>query len=123
MSKGWSCPRCGTGILLRGSEAKREQLNQCVICAGTTFYREKSFPKFWRFFFLGTAIVLSFFTYGFSLMAFALLDLLFYQFLPWVQICYLCESEYHGFPRGEEVKPFDPHKGVAYDARRAIPKF
>jgi len=125
LPEGFTCGRCQTGVLIRGKPVVNHTLKHCVLCNYPYFYIEKDFPKFFRIFFMLLAIGLSFHTYGLSLIFFALIDLMLYHFIPWMRICYLCNTEYRGFShdaKDSTLKPFDPHKGVAYDARRAQPK-
>lgn len=82
---------------------------------------EKDFPHALGFLILGIGAVLSFWTYGLSLPVFGLADWLLYRSLPKVKICYLCLAGYRGISVEEEVKAYDPHTGMAYDARRAQP--
>ncbi len=123
LPKGFSCMRCQTGIPIRNPKGLvNEDLKNCVICNHPFFYGEKDFPKFLRFMFLGLGIGFSFFTYGLSLLACGILDWILYKTLPMVRVCYQCQSEYRGFPPKGNFEEFDPYKGVAYDAKRAIPK-
>lgn len=124
LPKGFECKRCGTGVILRGQGVENNKIERCVACCYESFYGEKDFPKFWRFFFLGIAILLSFFTYGISLFIFAIFDWGLYQVLPTAKICYFCKAEYLGFAAEEndpQLKAYDPHKGIAYDARSLPP--
>lgn len=124
LPKGFECKRCGTGVILRGVGVEKNKLERCLVCRYDSFYGEKAFPKFWRFLFLGLAIVLSFFTYGISLFIFAILDWGLYQVLPTAKVCYFCKAEYLGFSEEKDdpqLKAYDPHKGIAYDARALPP--
>lgn len=122
---GWECRRCGTGVILRGQAEPvgSEKLSACVVCGGQHFYVEKDFPKPLRWTFMGLAIGLSFWTYGISIFAAAGLDFLLYRVLPFYRVCYLCQAEYRGYAHDPSLKAFDPHSGVAYDARRTTPYF
>jgi len=124
LPKGFECKRCGTGVILRGQGVEKNTLERCLVCRYDSFYGEKDFPKFWRFFFLGIAILLSFFTYGISLFIFAILDWGLYQVLSTAKVCYFCKAEYLGFSETKDdpqLKAYDPHKGIAYDARALPP--
>ena len=123
LPKGFTCKRCQTGIPLRNQNPiQGNDLKNCALCNHDFFYGEKDFPKILRFTFLGIGIGLSFFTYGLSLLICGILDWILYRTLPMVRVCYQCQSEYRGFPEKGNYEEFDPYKGVAYDAKRAIPK-
>ena len=119
---GFTCGRCETGIPLRGREAfSRSELEHCLICGHPSFYAEKDFPRPLAFFIVGVGILLSFWTYGISLIVCGLFDVVLFKMLPMMRICYRCRAEYRGFPHHDGIELFDPHKGLAYDARQTVP--
>ena len=123
---GYTCGRCETGVPLYGRgnpelNAANNQLPCCILCGNPYFYAEKDFPRPLAFTIVGIGALFTPWTYGISLFICGAIDLLFYLKLPFRRVCYLCKTEYRGFPTEPTIEPFDPHKGVAYDARRAIP--
>ena len=113
----WECGRCSNQIKLENQEFKKD-LPHCIVCDYPYFFVEKDFPRPLAFFIMGIGILLSFFTYGISLIVCGLIDWALYKILPFFRVCYYCKAEYRGFPEKNDLELFDPHKGVAYDARR-----
>ena len=97
----------------------KRRLNSLCAMRSILFYVEKDFPKKVSFSIMGIGILLRFFTYGISLIVCGLIDWGLYQILPDKRVCYYCSTEYRGYPPDPSLEIFDPHKGVAYDARRA----
>jgi uncharacterized CHY-type Zn-finger protein len=101
-----ACGRCGREMALEISEAVRadRRVDRCPVCRGGDFYTRKDFdPK------LGVTIVVigalisgAFYWFGRDLIAYgilagaALIDLVVYQALKEVTVCYRCHSEFRG---------------------------
>jgi hypothetical protein len=100
------CGRCGREILLHVTDAVRDDrtVDACPLCVGSDFYVRKDFdPK------LGLTVVIvgafisaAFYWFGYDLVAYsvlaaaAVLDLLIYQRLGTVTVCYRCHAEFRG---------------------------
>ncbi|HEY7449158.1 MAG TPA: hypothetical protein VH702_13460 [Vicinamibacterales bacterium] len=113
-----ACGRCGSQIQLAFSEALRTdaEVDRCPICGGGEFYLRKDFdPK------LGVAVVVvgaiisgGFYWFGMDLVAYgvlagaALVDLIVYQRLGDVTVCYRCHTEFRGTYR-RTATTFDLH--------------
>jgi hypothetical protein len=113
-----ACGGCGWQIELAFSEALKtdSEIDRCPVCRGGEFYLRKDFdPK------LGVAVVVvgaiisgGFYWFGMDLVAYgvlagaALLDLIVYQRLGDVTVCYRCHSEFRGAYR-RTATPFDLH--------------
>jgi hypothetical protein len=116
---GWiKCGRCDRTIRLLFTEKVREDrlVDACPVCQGTDFYGRKDFdPR------TGVAVVAAgalisgiFYWFGRDLVAYGILaaavvvDLIVYQRLPELTVCYRCHSEFRG--RYERTAPaFDLH--------------
>jgi hypothetical protein len=113
-----ACGGCGRSITLGYSEAIRADraVDRCPLCQGTQFYIRKDFdPK------IGLAVVVigavisgGFYWFGRDLIAYsilagaALIDLVVYQRLKDLTVCYRCHSEFRGtYPR--TAAAFDLH--------------
>ena len=101
-----TCGRCGRAISLAFTQALRgdRAVDVCPVCEGADFYIRKDFdPK------LGVAVVIigvlvsaGFYGFGMDLVAYGvlagvvLLDLVIYQRLGDVTVCYRCHAEFRG---------------------------
>ena len=57
-------------------------------------------------------------TYGLSLVAVFVIDLLIYRLVPEMVVCYLCRAELHGIEVPARVLPFRHHLAAGYEQRR-----
>ena len=110
-----ACPHCGTSWSIAN---ETEGFERCPICECARFYTQKDFPAP-----IGCGIVLVGaalvpLTYGLSLPAFFLIDLLLYRRVPVMAVCYLCRAEYRGWPIPKTMKPFRHHMAEGYERRR-----
>ena len=112
------CGRCGRAISLELSQPLREDrsVDVCPLCRGADFYIRKDFdPK------LGVTVVIigalvsaGFYGFGLDLVAYGvlagavLLDLVIYQWLGDVTVCYRCHAEFRGAYR-HTAPAFDLH--------------
>jgi len=90
-----------------------------VVCASDFLYWQKDFNQK-----LGCALVLlgALFvpwTYGISVAVMALADLILYQLLPRVSVCYICKARYRGMPPHPDHAPFELMTAQTYEARSA----
>ena len=113
-----TCGRCGREIPLATTDRLRadQEVDRCPVCRGGDFYRRKDFnPR------LGVMVVVIgaltsgvFYWVGRDLVAYGILagavliDLLVYQRLKDVTVCYRCHAEFRGsYPRNAPA--FDLH--------------
>jgi hypothetical protein len=103
------CTKCEGELILHPTVTFQNEgrLDQCPVCGGAHLYRQKDFNRR-----LGVAIVLvgvlfSYFTYGLSLLAVALIDWFIYRRVGEVASCYACGSVYRGFSSVRAVPPFN----------------
>ena len=92
-------------------------LSRCVHCGWDRLYVQKDFNKkagLWVFI---VAAVLSVPTWGLSLLAATLVDLLLYYSLGDATLCYACGAVHRGFPNNPAHAAFDIHTQEAVDRR------
>ena len=110
-----ACPTCHREWQV---DAAVRAFERCCVCGGTRFYRQKMFPPW-----LGIGLVVvgaigSIWTYGLSLVAVFLVDLLIYRLVPEMAVCYQCRAEVRGVALPERVLPFRHHLAAGYEGRR-----
>lgn len=112
------CGRCNQMIVLSISQAIREghRVDLCPLCEGSDFYIRKDFDPS-----LGLTVVIigalvsaTFYWFSLDLIAYGILagavliDLLIYQWLGDVTVCYRCHTEFRGISHGK-AQAFDLH--------------
>ena len=113
-----TCGRCGRDIPLSISEGVREDraVDRCPVCGGADFYTRKDFdPKVGlTVVVIGAAISAGFYWFGRDFVAYGILaaavfiDLIVYQRLKEVTVCYRCHTEFRGAYR-RTASAFDLH--------------
>ncbi|MFN7182038.1 MAG: hypothetical protein ACK4NF_05110 [Planctomycetota bacterium] len=86
---------------------KTQRIDQCPICNSRDFWIDKKFPKHIGLCFVVIAAILVPFTYGISFIILFALDLILWFLLRSRVNCYLCETEFVGFPKNSSYKKFD----------------
>ena len=112
------CGGCGRDMTLVVSDALRADraVDICPVCEGGDFYTRKDFdPKVGLgFVIVGAAISAGFYWYGRDITAYgilaaaAIIDLIVYQRLKDVTVCYRCHTEFRGAYR-RTAPAFDLH--------------
>jgi hypothetical protein len=112
------CGRCGRDIPLSFSESVRGDLalDRCPVCAGADFYGRKDFdPKMGlTVVIIGIVISAAFYWFKRDLIAYSILaaatliDLIIYQRLKDLSVCYRCHTEFRG-PLTRNSPAFDLH--------------
>jgi len=112
------CGRCGRDLPLTITSKLRgdRSIDTCPVCKGTDFYIRKDFdPKVGlTVVIVGAFVSAVFYWFGRDLIAYAILaaaaliDLLVYQRLGDVTVCYRCHSEFRGAYE-RTAPPFDLH--------------
>lgn len=102
------CTKCNEHVLSHGTDAfhANETLNQCPACGCTHLYRQRDFNRRLGMAILMVGIVLSFFTYGISLLFVTGLDLFLYFKVKEVAVCYGCSAVYRGYLGIPKLEPF-----------------
>jgi len=81
--------------------------NKCLLCEGDHFYLVKDFNRAIGILIFVVGAILSIWTYGISLAVAALIDAILYKKLPFLKVCYMCDSEYRGVPILKTDKGYD----------------
>ncbi len=102
------CGSCGKnfGSTLTFAEEKTG-LRNCGICGCRDLYIQKDFNRTIGCAIVAAGAVLAPFTKLISLLICALIDLILYQFLPLISVCYRCKSIYRGFARNPQHEGFN----------------
>jgi len=100
-----SCRRCGQEH--RATPTPKNALHRCWICDCERLYRQRDFNRKLGLAVVAVAAVFSIKTYGLSLLAAALIDLLLYLMLPEIALCYHCEAIHRGFTLSKDMESYD----------------
>ncbi len=130
---GWTCVECGNAnqsyvvgaevacnicrVTVEVSDQHRD-LRECAVCKSTRLYRQRAFNRFLGIAVVVVGAVLVPFTYGISLPAVFLIDLILYRRVPEMAVCYLCRAEYRGIQVPKRILPFRHHLAAGYEKRR-----
>jgi hypothetical protein len=89
--------------------AEHEQgiLKECPVCTRQDFYKQKDFNRKIGVMLFVVAAVLSIWTYGLSLVALYLVDLVLFRRLAAVAICYKCQTNFRNLANMGEIRDFD----------------
>lgn len=80
---------------------------KCALCDNDRFYLTKDFNRAVGLLIFVAGAIASIWTYGISLAVAAVIDALLYRKLPFLKVCYICDSEYKGLPVVKEDKAYD----------------
>lgn len=89
------------------AEHEKGILKECPVCSRMDFYQQKDFNRKIGVFLFIVAAILSIWTYGLSLVALYLVDLLLFRKLSLVAICYKCRTNFRKVKNIEEIRDFD----------------
>jgi hypothetical protein len=92
-------------------------LSRCACCGVDRLYVQKDFNKKAGLWVFVVAAVLSVPTWGLSLVAATLIDLVLYYSLGDATLCYGCGAVHRGFPRNPAHGAFDIHVQESVDRR------
>jgi hypothetical protein len=114
-----SCQGCGRTFAAPadGPAGGSPLLSRCLHCGQDRLYVQKDFNKkagLWVFI---VAAILSVPTWGLSLLAATLIDLVLYYALGDATLCYACGAVHRGFPRNPAHGAFDIHTQETVDRR------
>ncbi|HXH30005.1 MAG TPA: hypothetical protein VNJ01_04265 [Bacteriovoracaceae bacterium] len=82
-------------------------LKQCPVCDRQDFYKQKDFNRKIGVVLFVIAAILSIWTYGLSLVALYLVDLLLFRRLAMVAICYKCSTNFRKVVNLKEIPDFN----------------
>src|SRR5262249_34650888 len=108
------CPVCRKPIpnYVDAKAKDRLELDHCLLCNCQQLFTQKSFNRNLGLGIVVVGIVLSFWTYGLSLLVVAAIDLLLYKLLPPMQVCYACDAEFRGFKVNPRFKLYNHLKAA-----------
>lgn len=112
-----ACRSCGVEMTLAAAAGTSAPLVVCPICGDDKLYVQKDFSQKTGCLIVAIGAALVPWTYGLSLAACALLDLILYQRLPPLTVCYVCGSRHAGTPISPDHHPFDLMTAQTYEAR------
>ena len=107
-----NCTSCKKNLGTVGENWSLE--NSCPFCDCQSYYKRKDFNQILGAGIILTGAVLSIIYNYFILIGFALLDILLYNFVPEVAVCYQCSAELRGFNGMDNIYVFDHHKAELY---------
>jgi hypothetical protein len=113
------CPGCGRRHPIRVEAAPEgsRRVEHCLRCGLDRLYVQKDFNRTMGLAVFAVAAVLSVPTWGLSLLAATLLDVLLYHLLGEVTICYGCGAHHRGGSKNPAHGPFDLHVQESVDRR------
>jgi len=111
------CPGCGGRHPLRIEQGllQPRQAAHCLRCGRERHYTQKHFKRTIGLGIFAAAALPSVPTWGLSLLAATLIDVVLYHVLGDVTICYACNAQHRGFPRNPAHGPFDLHVAEIVD--------
>lgn len=113
------CAYCGKAwVFPEGSDPIR----YCPICRAGELYRRKDFNAKLGIIITSIAAILSWWTYGVSLVVAVLIDLYLYRHVGDVVVCYSCEAHFRGLPKIKEYPDFSLLKYDKYRTRKKKPR-
>jgi len=103
-----TCRRCGEDHPIEPAAAMEGgELRRCWVCGCDWLYRQRDFNRKVGLGIVAVAAVFSVKTYGLSLLAAAIIDLILYTRLPQIALCYHCEAIHRGFPLPDRIEAYD----------------
>ena len=92
----------------------KETIDLCLSCGAKDLFRQKDFPRKIAIPIVVIAAIFVPWTYGFSLIAAAVIDFFIYRKTPWMTVCYRCRAEYRGYALNPVHRDFDRHVDELY---------
>lgn len=115
-SRSAACPRCAAELRLKeGALDAKGQLVRCPVCGMEDLWLKKNFRLDHGCAILVVAALLMDATYQLSMPVAVLVDLVLYQFLGDVAVCYRCASEVRHTPTNPAHGAYDLHHATHLD--------
>lgn len=111
------CDICQHEIELKFTPKHAESiLEQCPVCERKDFFVQKDFNRVIGVSLFVVAAILSIWTYGVSLIALYLVDLLLFRKLKFVAVCYKCSTIFRGVKNLSSIHEFnhEMHDRIVY---------
>ena len=103
-----ACPNCGVARTVEeGWVGAAGQVEKCALCGCRHLYRQRDIHRGWGCLIVAVGAALVPWTFGLSLVAFALLDFWLYRRLPFAVVCYRCDTAYRDAHPGPRQGDFD----------------
>ena len=99
-----------------------EVFDRCAICQCEGFFRQKDFNKYLGLMVIVVAALFVPKTYGLSMVAAFIIDLILYKRTPDMVRCYCCHSEYRRFPIPERIRLYDHYKAEMLEKPQNVNK-
>ncbi len=120
------CASCGWQRAASSGDFSQGKPARCLVCGCNDLWRQKDFSARVGLLMVGTAILCSTIAYAFwqpvlalaILMAFALVDALFFLFMPDVSVCYRCAARHGGSEPAGTHESFDLEVAERYRQER-----
>lgn len=109
------CPRCEKSIPTHIDDHTKElKLDHCVLCGSKELFRQKLFNRNVGVGIVVLGVIASFFVVPpvLPLVIVGLIDLILFVALPYMLVCYRCDTEHRGFQVSEGFKHFDHLKAA-----------
>lgn len=102
------CSRCGQRAQLAYADDPGMR-RRCAACGCETLYVQRDFNRLLGLAIVAVAALFAVPTFGLSLLAAAVLDLMLYRLLPRITICYACDAVHRGVPPNPQHAAYDHH--------------
>ena len=89
---------CKKELFLHATDVFKQKalLNQCPQCGCEHLYKQRDFNRTLGVLLIVVGVILSFYTYGISLLLVTLIDFILYRKVKNVGLCYQCHSQFRG---------------------------
>ena len=113
----FTCHQCNQDLDLHidGVHPATRQIQSCLVCGNPLLYVQKDFNRILGVSIVLVGIVLSFWTYGISLLVAAAIDFMLYRILKDVTVCYRCEAIHREFPLNSQHSAYDIHVAEQFE--------
>ena len=114
------CPHCHEEALPHATDRfhQTQKLDQCPLCGCAHLFRQKDFNRKLGVALIVVGVLLSFWTYGISLLIVTGIDFFLYRSVGEVGCCYGCHSVF----RGDTIRQLPPFDLELHDYYRSLPK-
>jgi hypothetical protein len=114
-----ACRSCRAELPLDGSVAMEhgEFVTRCPVCGEDKLFVQKRLSQKVGCLVIAVGAALVPWTYGLSLAACALLDLILYKLLPTITVCYVCAARIGGVRANPDHHPYDLMTAQTWEAR------
>ncbi|HVT45609.1 MAG TPA: hypothetical protein VMT00_14615 [Thermoanaerobaculia bacterium] len=101
-----TCENCGSTYDVLPPDGSAP-LAACAACGCAEMYAQKDFNRTTGLVLVVIGAIFVPWTWGLSLLAVTIIDVVLYRLLPEVGVCYACRAVHRGFPRSPDHREFD----------------